>query len=70
MSEQRSTNDQTYSRPRMLSVKDVAEILSTHPATVYRLITERKLAAKRIGERAIRIEASALERFIREAEVL
>lgn len=54
----------------MLSVKDVAEILSTHPATVYRLITERKLAAKRIGERAIRIEASALERFIREAEVL
>lgn len=52
----------------MLSVKQVAQELSAHPATVYRLIADRKLAAKRIGERALRIEAAALDRFIREAD--
>jgi len=50
MNEFFTKNDSVEPRPRLLSVKEVARELSTHPATVYRLIAEGKIPAKRIRD--------------------
>lgn len=47
---------------KLLRVKEVAERLSVHPETVYRLVCNSELASVRVG-RAVRISEAALEQF-------
>lgn len=48
---------------RMLSVDDVAEILSVSPRTVRRMIDRGALSACRVG-RLVRVQRRDLERYI------
>lgn len=49
---------------RMLTVRDVAALLSVSTATVYRLANEGRLASVRVLSGAIRFERVALEAFV------
>ncbi|WP_370642038.1 helix-turn-helix domain-containing protein [Myxococcus sp. AS-1-15] len=51
---------------RLLTVREVAERMGVCRATVYRLCERGELPHVRISN-AVRIEAEALERFIRES---
>jgi excisionase family DNA binding protein len=37
------------SRPQVLTVREVSEYLRVHPATIYRLVRERRLPAFQVG---------------------
>lgn len=50
----------------LLTVREVAERLRLHPATVYRLARAGKLPSLRVG-RSIRFHADEIERVSREA---
>jgi excisionase family DNA binding protein len=53
--------------PRLLSVNEVAKLLSLHPHSVYRKIHSGELAAVRLGEGgAFRVRADELEPFLAE----
>jgi excisionase family DNA binding protein len=53
------------STPRLLSIRDVADILGVSPRTVQRLISSRKLPAYRIGGLR-RIAPNDVKKFLRE----
>lgn len=54
---------------RWLSVNEAAAHLSVNPKTIYRSIESGRLAASRVGDRAIRIRLSDLEgAFMRPAQ--
>ncbi len=57
MSDTESSND-------LLTVDEVAEQLKVNPQTVRNWITAEKLPALRIGGRRVRVQRSALERFV------
>ncbi len=49
---------------RLLTAQEVAELLAVPPSFVYRLAREHRIPAVRLGERYIRFEAEAIERWI------
>lgn len=53
---------------KLLSVKEVAEILSVNPMTVYRLVETGELPHVRIGSRTIRISREALDAYTQPKE--
>jgi excisionase family DNA binding protein len=48
----------------LLTVSDVAELLSVHPYTVRRLIGAGDLPAIRVGVRALRVRREEIARFL------
>lgn len=52
-------------QPALMTVKDLADYLNVHPSTIYRLLSQGKLPAFKIGSdwRFHRID---IERWIRE----
>ena len=53
--------------PKILTLADVAKLLSVHPITVYRMIKQGKLPVFRIGK-ALRFDAAAMEEWLRAKE--
>lgn len=53
---------------RLLSVKEVAEIIGIHQQTVRELIKSGEIAIVRIGKREYKVRLGELRRFIRERE--
>ena len=53
---------------KLLSVKEVAEILSVNPITVYRLIETGELPHVRVGSRTIRVHREALDAYTQPKE--
>jgi len=53
-------------QPRLLTVREVAEILRVSPSLVYQLVEASKLACHRIGSRhgAIRISAADVDDYL------
>lgn len=49
---------------KLLTVKEVGEILDLKPARIYELTRERKIPFVQIGERQYRYSRQAIERFI------
>jgi excisionase family DNA binding protein len=47
----------------VLTIPEVAEALRVHQKTVYKLVSERKLRAVKVG-RAVRVRLTELERFL------
>jgi excisionase family DNA binding protein len=55
----------TNTPPKLLSVGEVATVLSVHPHTVYRKIHSGQLPATRLGEDGpLRVNAAALEDWL------
>jgi excisionase family DNA binding protein len=48
---------------RLLTLREVAEYLQVHPATVYRLVKTRQLMAVRVG-RDFRFDARVVEEWV------
>ena len=53
-------------RDRLLTIKDVAQLLQVHEQTVRGYVRNGRLLCVRLGRRAIRISQSDLEEFIRQ----
>lgn len=51
-----------------LKVSEVAARLSLEESTVYKMVRQKRLPSIRIGEKAVRIPAGALEAYLRRAE--
>jgi excisionase family DNA binding protein len=49
---------------RLLTVKEVGEILNLKPARIYELTREKKIPFIQIGERQYRYSRQAIENFI------
>ncbi|HMS38924.1 MAG TPA: helix-turn-helix domain-containing protein [Pyrinomonadaceae bacterium] len=49
---------------KLLTVKEVGEILDLKPARIYELTRERKIPFVQIGERQYRYSAAAIENWI------
>ena len=56
-------------QPLLLNIPEVAVSLRVCRATVYRLIEKQGLPVVRLGRRAVRVSATALEQWVREREV-
>ena len=50
---------------KLLTVKETATRLGLRPSTIRKWIFQRKLGVVRVGDKAIRIEESAVEAIIR-----
>ena len=50
----------------LLTTKQVADELGIHLNTVYRLIANGNLKAKRLGPKLLRVDKSDLEKFMKE----
>jgi len=48
----------------LLSTAQIAEWLNLKPVTIRKWIAERKLASVKVGDRAIRVPASEVEKLI------
>lgn len=51
---------------RDMTIRQVADMLQTHPQTIQRWIRDGRLDAYRVGDRILRITPEALEAFLRE----
>ena len=62
----RHTKERLDMPVRDMTIRQVADMLQTHPQTVQRWIREGRLDAYRVGDRILRITPEALEAFLRE----
>jgi excisionase family DNA binding protein len=53
-----------YESDKLLTGAQVAEMLGLKPVTIRQWIAKRKLGSVRVGDRAIRIPASEVEKLI------
>ena len=51
---------------KLLTVREVAELLHITQATVRSWVLKRKIASYRVGGRAVRVPASEVDRVLRE----
>jgi excisionase family DNA binding protein len=56
----------TTSPRQLLTPREVADLLQVRPSFVYRLAREDRIPHVRLGERYVRFDATALERWIAE----
>lgn len=56
-------------QPLLLRIPEAAAALGVCRATVYRLIDTQGLPVVRLGRRAVRVSAAALEQWVAEREV-
>jgi excisionase family DNA binding protein len=51
---------------KLLDVEQAAAILGLHPGTVYRLARARRIPCIRIGQRVVRFDPRAIERYLKQ----
>jgi excisionase family DNA binding protein len=54
---------------KLLDVEQAAQVLGLHPGTLYRMARARRIPCIRIGQRVIRFDPRALDRYLHQSTV-